>query len=239
MLRTVAAGYTTVSEVSTETGLALATTARILDTLQQAGALTRTEKRYRIGPTIIELVHAEATTLDLLGIAKPHLHALADATQETAGLAELVGDDIVHLGQVATEHDVSVRDWTGFRIGLHSGAIGMAILAHRPRAEIDRYLASPLEQYVEQSVIDPDAIRTRLDLVRDQGWLATVDEYDQGVTTVAAPVFDRSGCAIASLHVHGPTYRFPAADLLEDVANHLVERTRTISRVLGHGGTHR
>jgi DNA-binding IclR family transcriptional regulator len=34
-------------------------------------------------------------------------------------------------------------------------------------------------------------------------------EYAEGISSVAAPVRDTRGKAIAALHVHGPSYRFP------------------------------
>ncbi|MDG2428393.1 MAG: IclR family transcriptional regulator [Acidimicrobiales bacterium] len=239
VLRAVAAGYGTVSELSEHTGLALSTTARVLETLEQSGALARRDKVYRIGPTVFELISSEATTYDLLGLAKPHLHALAASTGETAGLAQCESNDIVHLGQVETEHDVSVRDWTGFRVGLHSGSIGLVILAHWPEEEITHFLAEPLERYAEQSVTEPIAIRERLEIVRRCGWLVTTDEYDQGVTTIAAPIRNRDGRGVASLHAHGPSYRFPGDVDVIDIGHQLTERARMISVVLGFNGGNR
>ena len=157
--------------------------------------------------------------------------ALAD---ETAGIAQRVEHGYLHLGQVATEHDVSVRDWTGFRGVAHAGCIGFVLMAYWPEVEVAEYLAKDLEVFSERTVTDPEVVAERLALVRAQGYLWTTDEYAQGVTTVAAPVFDRSGEAVASLHVFGPSYRFPKPRRQGVLGRAVSQRADAISAVLGH-----
>jgi DNA-binding IclR family transcriptional regulator len=42
---------------------------------------------------------------------------------------------------------------------------------------------------------------------RDSEWV--YGEFADDINSVAAPVFDSDGDAVAALHVHGPSYRFP------------------------------
>ena len=236
LLRAVPLGDGTLSTLSRDTGLPVATVSRLMHTLESAGAVRRDDKAYRIGPTIVELGTDEAAPYDLLSVAGGHLSELAAETNETAGIAESIGNDLIHLGQVQTEHDVAVRDWSGFRVGAHSGCIGLVLMAYWPKAQLDDYLASELEQYVELTVVDPDIIRTRITEIRSRGCLWTTDEYSQGVTTVAAPIRDRSGAAVAALHVHGPTFRFPVLADIERIEANLIERAASISAVIGWNG---
>ena len=37
----------------------------------------------------------------------------------------------------------------------------------------------------------------------------TTGEFDDGITSVAAPVVGPSGAVVAAMHCHGPSYRFP------------------------------
>jgi len=235
LLRAVDGGVETVSALSAETGLPLATTARLLNTLEQIGAVLRTDKRYKIGPTIAELA-GEPAAYDLVGLSTAHMSDLVAFTNETAGLAEAIGHETLHLAQLTAERDVTVKDWTGTRVPVHHGAIGFVVMAYWTEGQIDTYLERDLENLTANTITDPAVIRDRLRLIRARGWLWTVDEYASGVTTVAAAIRDASGSAVGSLHVYGPGYRFPAGGDEDDVGRAVLERAAAISSVLGWTG---
>ncbi len=45
--------------------------------------------------------------------------------------------------------------------------------------------------------------------MRAAGYAWGLEEFAEGIDSVAAPIRDARGHAIAALHVHGPSYRFP------------------------------
>jgi DNA-binding IclR family transcriptional regulator len=47
--------------------------------------------------------------------------------------------------------------------------------------------------------------------VRTQGYAWVVEEFEEGLTALAAPVRNVAGQVIAAVNVFGPTFRFPAA----------------------------
>jgi DNA-binding IclR family transcriptional regulator len=89
---------------------------------------------------------------------------------------------------------------------------GLVFLAHRRPGEVDRYLAGELERFTPRTVIDPAAVRDRLHRIQVDGHAWTRDEYAEGISSVAAPVVDPDGVIVGAVHVHGPSYRFPAQD---------------------------
>jgi DNA-binding IclR family transcriptional regulator len=66
-----------------------------------------------------------------------------------------------------------------------------------------------MERFTERTLADPDAVRDRLRDVRRRGYAWAIEEFDAGISSVAAPIADGSGEVIAAVHVHGPSYRFP------------------------------
>ena len=58
--------------------------------------------------------------------------------------------------------------------------------------------------------MDPEALRERLREIRRDGYAWVLEEFDEGIASVAAPIADGSGEVIAAVHLHGPSYRFPA-----------------------------
>jgi DNA-binding IclR family transcriptional regulator len=135
---------------------------------------------------------------------------LAEASGEAAGLAMPDGDLVHYIDQVDTVQPVLVRDWTGARIPLHAVSSGQVLLAFRTPAAIERYLERPMERFTDHTLIDADAVRERLHEVRRQGCTWAMDEFEDGISSIAAPIADASGEVIAAVHVHGPSYRFPA-----------------------------
>ncbi len=206
---------------------------RFLGSLRAAGAIQReSDGTYSIGPTIIRLAGGATARPDLLTVAGAHISALAKLTNETAGIAAAVDDDVLHLGQISSDADVQVRDWTGEQVPAHPGCTGLVVMAYWPDEQVDRYLAQPLESFNEYTVTDPEAIRKRLEHIRATGYLWTTDEYALGVTSAAAPVRDSSGRAVGALHVFGPSYRFPGPADTDSLSTELCRRAEQISSVL-------
>ncbi len=222
-----------VTDVSQRAHLPKSTTARLLGTLASEGAVEQVpgDVRYRLGPRIVTLAAGVRPTRSLIGLARPALEELAASVGEAAGLSIPDGFLVHYVDQVDSPHPVGVRDWTGTRIPMHAVSSGLIFLAHAHRLELERFLEGPLERFTPATVVDPEAIRERLRRVQIEGTAWTIEEYAEGISSVAAAIADRDGEVIAALHVHGPTYRFPAdAGPARDVAaRQLVETAARIS----------
>lgn len=202
-----------VTEVADRAGLPKSTAARVLATLVGEGAVEQVpgDTSYRLGPRLITLAAGFSLTRSLAAIARPMLIDLAESSGEAAGLAMPDGDLVHYIDQVDTVQPVLVRDWTGARIPLHAVSSGQVLLAFRTPAAIERYLERPMERFTDRTLTEPDAVRERLREVRRQGCIWAMDEFEDGISSIAAPIADASGEVIAAVHVHGPSYRFPAA----------------------------
>jgi DNA-binding IclR family transcriptional regulator len=201
-----------VTEVADRAGLPKSTAARVLATLVGEGAVEQVpgDTSYRLGPRLITLAAGFSLTRSLAAIARPTLIDLAESSGEAAGLAMPDGDLVHYIDQVDTVQPVLVRDWTGARIPLHAVSSGQVLLAFRTPAAIERFLERPMERFTDRTLTDADAVRERLREVRRQGYIWAMDEFEAGISSIAAPIADASGEVIAAVHVHGPSYRFPA-----------------------------
>ncbi len=226
---------TSLSEVARRVGLPVSTTSRFLGSLAATGAVSKSpDGAWTVGPTIHALAGAETVHHDLFGLARHHLVALSALSEETAGIAAAVDDSLVHLGQITADPDagITVRDWTGVQVAAHSGCTGQVLMAHWPDSQLDRYLDDPLEAFSNDTVTDPAELRRRIEIIREQHWYRTTDEYAVGVTSLAAPVRRADGKAVAALHVFGPTFRFPHESAPELEAE-LCRRADELSEVIG------
>lgn len=202
-------GVTGVAERAT---LPKSTAARLLATLVAEGAVEQVpgDTSYRLGPRLVTLAGGFSLVRSLAAVGRPVLPELANASGEAAGLGVSDGDLIHYVDQVDTPNPVAVRDWTGARAPLHAVSSGQVLLAFRTPAAIERYLGQPsLERFTDRTLVDAESIRERLRDVRRRGYAWAIEEFDAGITSVAAPIADGSGEVIAAVHIHGPSYRFP------------------------------
>ena len=220
-----------VTDVAERSGLPKSTAARMLATLVDEGAVEQVpgDTSYRLGPRLITLAGGFSLTRSLAAIARPTLSNLAEASGEAAGLGVPDGDLIHYIDQVDTVHPVLVRDWTGVRAPLHAVSSGQVLLAFRTPAAIERYLERPMERFTPNTLVDPDAVRDRLREVRRRGYSWAIEEFDAGISSIAAPIADASGEVIAAVHVHGPSYRFPPPDRTAELAQVVVAGAATIA----------
>ena len=233
ILRCLAGGPAGVSEVAERVALPKSTVSRLLSTMQSLGVVAQTgsSNEYRIGEALVDLASATLPGRSLVAAARPLLAELVETLDEVAGLSVLDVNDVVYLDQVSTDHQVQVRDWTGERIPAHLASSGLVLLAAMDEADVERYLAGPLAASSGDVDVDPHDLRRRLATVAADGFVWA--EYLSGVSSVAAPVFGPDGRALAAVHVHGPSYRFPDPGEAERIAALLVAAARRIGARLG------
>ncbi len=232
VLGTLADGPIGVTEVSERARLPKSTAARLLASLTREGVVEQVpgDTRYRLGGRLATLAAGVLPTRSLARLARPSLVELSSDVGEAAGLSVPDGDLVHYVEQVDTPNPVSVRDWTGSRLPMHTVSSGQVLLAFRPAAALERYLERPLERFTELTLVDPDALRERLRDVGRDGYAWTREEFDRGISSVAAPIADASGEVVAAVHLHGPSYRFPAAGTDTAIAERVVT---TAARIAG------
>lgn len=227
----------TLSDVAERVGLGTSTTHRLLRSLVAHGLLKRDDasKGYSLGPTVLRLAQAAAGAMDVRELARPVMLRLRDAAGETVGL-HLLRDarHRVVVDQVES-HQALRRTYTelGEPIPLHQGAPGKVLLAFRPPTDQAAVLAGPLEAANPQTIVDADALRAELDDIRLRGYGFSHGERVSGIHTVAVPVFDHAGAAVASLSVTGPALRMPL-ERLAALAPLAVAAAGELSALLGH-----
>ena len=106
----------------------------------------------------------------------------------------------MYIDQVTGTRSIVAVSWVGRRTPLHCTSNGKVLLACGRRAGPRRgSLAGPLESYTEHTVTDPDALGRQLDVDPRRGYAQTVEELEEGLNAVAAPVRQADGRVIAAL----------------------------------------
>lgn len=210
VLRSLAAGPAGVTDIADRVGLPKSTVSRMLSTLEELGAVEQVAAggEYRIGFAMIELAAAARPGRSLVSIARPHLVELSRRTGEAVGVSIPDGDDMIYLDQMTPDGELQVRDWTGHRIPMHAVPSGHVVLANDDGLA-ERIAVGPLTRFTTHTIVDAEALHARLELVRRDGYAWALEEFAEGMNSVAAAVRNVDGKVIAALHVYGPASRFP------------------------------
>lgn len=220
ILRALALGPAGVSEIAGTVGLPKSTVSRLLGTLESVGAVERrdTATDYQLGDGIAELTAAADSNGLLVAAVRPVLDSLAVRLGEAATLSVPEGYSMLFLVQVESPQPVQIRDYTGVTTPMHVVPAGLCVMAHWPLEDVQRYLSRPLEAYTARTLVDPAAILDRLEAVRERGWAFVEEEFAEGISSLAAPVFHPDGHVAGAITSHGPTYRFPGDTDLDAIA---------------------
>lgn len=217
------------------TGLPKGTLARLLNTLVTFRLVRHEESdnTYRLGNRLFELAHRVWETFDLRGAAAPQLERLAQETRETLALIAADNDQALYIDQRSQGGPFGFRIEVGRRAPLHCTAAGKALLAfsapHEQRATLSRLV---LERFTPATLTEPDQLFADLALARARGYALSHGEHVEGVVSVAAPVFDHTGKAIAAIGVFGPQSRL-TTERLHVIGRDLMEAARLISGNVG------
>jgi DNA-binding IclR family transcriptional regulator len=230
-------GEAGVTEVARELGVHKSTASRLLAALDRRELVAQDVARgkFRLGVGVLRLAGAAGRGLDLTQESRPVCRALAQEVGETVNLAILSGRDAFYLDQVAGPAALSPHNWAGQRIPLHATSDGKVLLAYRPAAEIVEHLTLPLERFTEHTVTALPEFGRLLAQVRERGYATAVDELEEGLTAIAAPVRNAEGRVIASISASGPSFRIPA-DRIGTLAGSVRRAAGEVSRRLGWTG---
>ena len=231
VLDALANGPLGVTDVSLRVDLPKSTVARLLKTLEELGAVERVieDGRYRIGSVIGSLAGSTRQASDLVARARPVIEELCQDIGEDVGFSVPEGYLVHYIDQVDSDNAVQVRDWTGEEVPMHAVPSGLVMLAHWPSLRLERYLNRPLVKFTESTMIDPDTVAARLEVIRDKGFAWVFEEFVEGINSVASPVLDRAGRPLGAVHVHGPAYRFPEDYDRDVVTTKVVEAAERLS----------
>jgi DNA-binding IclR family transcriptional regulator len=226
-----------VTELARRLDLHKSTISRILATLQQEGLVSKSKEtgRYRLGLGLISLAGVALGQLDVRGVSQPYLNELVEISQETVNVTILDGDECVNIERARSPQPIRYVGWIGRRTPLHCTAAGKVLLAFMPEEERRTLLSRPLVAYTDTTIVNTSALERSIAQVCGQGYAIVHEEFEEGFSSIAAPVVNYSGQVNAAVSISGPTYRL-APEQIESFIEPLLRTTETISREMGFRG---
>lgn len=194
-----------IAEVSVASGLDRATTRRCLLTLAHLGYADYDGKYFTLTPRILRLGTACLATMPLPQMVQPLLDRLSDTLGESSSVSILDGTDIVYVARAAQRKVMSIALMPGSRLPAFCTSMGRVLLAALAETEARSLLeTTPLVARTRHTITDVDALMAILDKIRSDGFALIDQEVELGLRSIAVPVFNARGKAIAALNVGVP-----------------------------------
>jgi IclR family pca regulon transcriptional regulator len=190
------------SEVARRAGLTRATARRFLLTLQDLGYVAADGRLFSLRPRVLDLGYAYLSSLSLWEIAQPHMEALVEKVRESSSASVLDGTDVVYVVRVPTKRIMTVGLAVGSRLPAYATSMGRVLLAELPPKALDEFFeAASLAPLTRRTTVDALELRDILAEGRAKGWAMVDQELEDGLRSIAVPVRDPGGTAIAALNI--------------------------------------
>ncbi|WP_254796989.1 IclR family transcriptional regulator [Sulfitobacter albidus] len=212
-----------------------ATVHRHLTELAQNGFLEQNpdSRAYRLGPAVLRLAALRETLFPMRKILQPLVIELSEIVGELAHASLLQNDEMSPLVHADPKvHGIQVHFDVAEMLPLHATSSGLAALAFFPDATIDRLMARPLKKHTARTVADPSRMRDLIEGVRQYGLCTLADAFEDGVSSVGAPIFGQGCRVIGALAVAVPTSR-AAPRKTHEIAGQLQRYARKATVALG------
>ncbi len=191
-------GPVKLADLSERMGLTRSTTHRLANALVERGFLNFLPREgYQLGPKLLQLGFLAQSQADVVQIARPHIEALAAQSEDVVHLGRLDGDQALYLDKIPGRRRVEISSRVGDRHPLTSTGLGKALLLDDAEASWRRLFDE--DQAAGTHPIDYDAWLERMNGYVAAGRAFDLEENEDQIRCVAAPVRDASGAIVAAI----------------------------------------
>lgn len=222
-------------ELSVASDLAVSTTSRLLNSLQQEGFVERDHvtKRYCIGRRFLRFAAGSRPRRDIVSVLHRCVEELSAVTGEDTGLAELQGDHAVLIDRVDGMHALRIIDVIGGPEPLYVGAFRKVLLAFQPDDWIKNYIRTlKFAKFTSNTIPNGKELLAEIKRIKKQGYATSFGEKIADAAGIAAPIFDHAGQFRAAIQLAGPIARInkrTAKSLIAAVVSAADRATQTLS----------
>ena len=191
-----------VSEVAALSNMSRAAARRCLHTLATLGYARGQDGSYKLTPKTLSLGYAYLNASPIAQVAQPVLEEVSTRLHESCSMTVLEGNDIVYVARAAAQRIISVGLSVGSRLPVYCTSMGRVLLAFSSEAEVNSYLERvSLVRRTPQTIVEPALLRRELQRVRADEYAVVDQELELGLRSVAVPVRQRDGRAVAAINV--------------------------------------
>lgn len=196
------------SEIVKQTGLPRTTVVRILNTFVEQNFLKMENKKYSIGFALSMFSQSLNEPDKIISLSETFLKKLTQETGETSHLGVFNDGKILIAKVCDSPMPLHTASREGVVADIHCSATGKMLLALLALDNETLLAKLKLNKRTDKTITNLDELKRELHLTKKRGYAVDNEEYHDHVRCLAAPVFDKTGRAVASIGITAPSLRF-------------------------------
>jgi IclR family transcriptional regulator, pca regulon regulatory protein len=190
------------TETSQHTGFSRAATRRLLLTLVELGYVQLHKRSFKPTARVLSLGSAYFRGAPLWDLAHPVMRRLSADLDESCSAAVLDGVDVIYVARIPGRRIMSVSLNIGARLPAFCTSLGRVLLAQQPEDVRETLLSrAHLSPLTPHTVCDRERLALILRETARDGFALVSEELEIGLRSIAVPILDRAGLALAALNV--------------------------------------
>lgn len=219
----------TLSQAAARAGLNRAAARRFLLTLEALGYVTQSGRLFRLTPKVLDLGYSYLQSVPIWEKALPYMKEIVDKVDESCSLTVLSGTDVVYLARVPPRHMYTIPVHVGTRMPAYVNSMGRVLLAEFNNEALDAYFNSvELQRLNPHTLVTREEITAALHEVKSLGYALIEHELHEGRCSIAVPVRDREGVAVAAINISAQMSRVSRRQFVEELLPLLREAAQHI-----------
>lgn len=192
----------TLTDVAKKVDITRASARRLLLTLESIGYVTQKGNLFSLTPKVIELGYSYFASLPWTDLAYKNIKKIVNQCQLSCSISILDGSNIICIMRVPATRILNEGIHVGTRLPAAYTSTGRLFMCHMNKKELRSYVQKlPLSQMTPKSIIDPNILYEKILNEKDQGYQIVEEEIENGLVSIAAPIFNRDNKMIGAMNI--------------------------------------
>lgn len=222
-------------DISAITGINQPTAYRLLNTLKEFNLIEQHEVSYSLGRGFLKYEGIVLNSMEIRRICLPYLEELSNNLKLNVNLAVLDDNEVIYVARAETPYCTYGYFHIGMRRPIYCTALGKVLVCKTPEV-VSEVFKRDVNRYTLNTITDADTFLKEIEKVSLQGYAVDLEEWNNGINCIAAPLYDATGKIIAGISISGPTSMYSVEKLMEYVPILIDYANRLSARMGSRGG---
>ncbi len=226
-----------ISEIVASLGLTKSNVTNLLANLERHGYVEHNKYtgNFRLGLKTFQISQVYINKLNLINISEQILNDLKNKLHETICIGVIRHRKVVYLNIVETDEPVKVTQNIGNVGPAYASAIGKMLLSTCHDKEIVAlYEGREFRKLTDSTISNINDLMKDIENIRQKGYALELEETENDVYSIAVPVFDSMGKAIAGISACAPKVRMSMDRIEREIAPLLMTSAEELSSKFGY-----
>lgn len=223
-----------VNEIASLVGLGPTTTHRLLQALVTVNSVRQnpSTRRYTLAPSMLLYGKAVLDQFDFIRSAHPFLGELSKEAGETAFMGILDNFELVYVDHVdSLDHSLRMTPQIGRRQEAHCTSLGKVLLSNLDYLQKEKFLSKgSFKKLTENTLTTSEDLRKEFLKIIENGYGLDLEEAENGICCVAAPIIGIEGKVIAAISISGPASRIRSKGMETFLKELIIDKANKINR---------